>query len=74
MLIEKIHAELYSYIAGVLREYESPALKINGTSDHVHILCSLSKNYALAKIVEELKKSSSKWLKIRGPELSSFYW
>lgn len=74
ILSEKIHSELYSYFAGVLKEHESPALKMGGTADHVHILCLLSKNYALAKIVEELKKSSSKWLKTKRPEFRSFYW
>lgn len=74
ILNKKIQSELYSYFAGVLKEYESPAMKIGGTADHVHILCLLSKNYALAKIVEELKKSSSKWLKTKGTEFRSFYW
>jgi len=74
LLPEKIRPELYSYLASVLQRCESPALKIGGIADHVHILCSLSKNYALAKIVEEFKKSSSKWLKTKGAEFQSFFW
>jgi REP element-mobilizing transposase RayT len=35
-------------------------------SDHVHALFRLSKNLALAKIVEEVKTSSSKWVKTQG--------
>ncbi len=74
LLQGQIRSELYSYLASVLQECESPALKIGGTADHVHILCSLSKNYALAKVVEEFKKSSSKWLKTKGEAFQSFYW
>ena len=65
ILNSPIREDLYAYIAGVLRELESPALKLGGTADHVHILSQLSKNYTLAKVVEEAKKSSSKWLKTR---------
>jgi putative transposase len=55
--------KLHSYIAGTLKEYESPALRINSVPDHIHILFRLSKNYPLAKVVEEIKKQSSKWMK-----------
>lgn len=42
---------------------KSPALLINSVSDHSHILFRLSKNYALANVIEQLKKDSSKWIK-----------
>lgn len=74
LLQGQIIPELYSYLASVLQECESPVLKIGGIADHVHILCSLSKNYALAKVVEEIKKNSSKWLKTKGEAFQSFYW
>jgi putative transposase len=54
---------LHAYLAGTLKNYKSPALVINSVPDHVHILFRLSKNYALAKVVEEVKKQSSKWVK-----------
>lgn len=55
--------QLHSYIAGTLIVYESPALIINSVPDHIHILFRLSKNFALSKVVEEIKKESSKWIK-----------
>ena len=54
---------LHAYLAGIMKNYKSPAIIINSVSDHVHILFRLSKNYALAKVVEEVKKQSSKWIK-----------
>jgi len=72
----EIKDELHAYIAGTLKEFDSPALIINSMPDHVHILFRLSKNNALAKIVEEVKKSSSKWMKSKIQSHSSkpFSW
>jgi putative transposase len=55
--------QLHAYIAGIMKNLESPAININSVPDHVHILFRLSKNYALAKVVEEVKKQSSKFAK-----------
>ena len=65
---------LHSYMAGTLKKYESPALIINSVPDHTHILFRLSKNYALAKVVEEVKKQSSKWFKEIEHGNSKFSW
>ena len=47
---------------------------MKSVEDHVHILFSLSKNYPLMKIVEEVKKGSSKWIKTKGPAFHKFQW
>jgi putative transposase len=65
---------LYAYMAGILQHWESPALVIGGIADHVHILFCLSKNHPLKKIVEEVKKGASKWLKTKDPNLRDFHW
>ena len=65
---------LFAYQAGTFREWESPALIIGGVEDHVHSLFSLSRNHALKKIVEEVKKGSSKWMKSDGPRHAVFCW
>ena len=66
--------ELYAYVGGILRNQKSPVIKIGGTADHVHILCLLSKTLPLAKIVEQTKVNSSKWLKTLGPQFKGFHW
>src|SRR5262249_46683379 len=43
-------------------------------SDHVHILFSLSRKVSLAEIVEEIKSSSSKWIKTKGDAFRTFFW
>ena len=74
-LIPKLHRDaLFAYQAGIFREWESPALVIGGMDDHVHALFALSKNHPLKKIVEEVKKSSSKWMKTDAPRVQQFSW
>ena len=65
---------LYAYQAGIFKQWGSPAIIIGGVEDHVHALFSHSKNHALKKIVEEVKKGSSKWMKTDGPKNRDFYW
>lgn len=60
--------ELYAYIGGIIKENGSVPIKINGTEDHIHILATMSKNIALAKFVEEIKRNSSRWIITKGLE------
>jgi len=71
---EEMHKELYAYMARILKEMECNALQFGGIPDHVHILLSLSRNRSIAKVVEELKRASSKWLKSQRPQFSGFQW
>jgi REP element-mobilizing transposase RayT len=74
LITPDIEPDLYKYISGTLRKMESPCLKIGGTANHLHLLISQSKNIALAFLLEELKKSSSKWIKRQDSSFSSFKW
>lgn len=69
-----IESELHPYMATILRELKSPSLAIDGTSDHVHMLFSLARVITVADIVEELKTSTSKWIKTKGKEFRNFHW
>ena len=53
----------HAYLAQICNKLNSPAIAINGMSDHVHILCRLSKNLAVADLVQKLKANSSRWIK-----------
>lgn len=72
LITDDARAGLHGYIAGILKNLESSALIINSVADHVHILCQLSKNLAACKLIEEVKKSSSKWMKENG--VQEFAW
>ncbi|MBL4561677.1 MAG: transposase [Labilibaculum sp.] len=66
--------KLYAYIGSVLKSNESIPIVINGTNDHLHILCIMSKNIALAKLVEEIKRHSSRWIKTLDEYYNEFAW
>ena len=70
----EIQPTLYAYMAGTLKNLDSPCLAIGGTSNHVHLLTALSKKAALSDVIGELKKSSSKWMKTKGPAYTRFAW
>lgn len=69
-----LETELHSYLGGICKNLECHPFKIGGYTDHIHILCMLSKKITLIKLVEEVKSHSSKWIKTKGNEYSSFYW
>src|SRR3989440_6595705 len=69
-----VKAELHPYMAKILRELKSSSLAIDGTNDHVHILFSLARVIKIADLVEEVKTSSSKWIKTKGREFRNFHW
>jgi putative transposase len=72
---ESVQQDLWAYQAGIFRKWDSPALVIGGVEDHVHALFLLSKNHALKKVVEEVKTSSSKWMKQADPkDNAGFQW
>ena len=70
----EVQPSLYAYMAGTLKNLDSPCLAIGGTSNHIHVLMALSKNAATSDVVGELKKSSSKWLKTQGLPYAHFAW
>jgi len=73
-LSPEVRSALYAYKAGILKECESPAILIGCAADHVHVFIRLSKNHPLAKVIEAVKKGSSKWLKTQGPAFQGFHW
>jgi len=66
--------ELYAYIGGLLGLSKSIPIAINGIEDHIHVLCIMSKNVTLAKLMEDIKGNSSRWIKTLGPHYRDFSW
>ena len=66
--------ELYRFLAGTCQRLGSPSLAIGGVEDHVHLAVRLSRTSSLADLLQELKQESSKWIKQRFSDMTSFYW
>ncbi len=62
----EIRPRLYAYLVGILDNLKSPSLQTGGVADHVHILFLLGRTISQAELVEEVKKSSSIWMKTEG--------
>ena len=64
---------LNNYIAGILKNLGLHAIEINGTADHIHILCQFSRTITVADLIRDLKSNSTKWYQSENPQ-SSFAW
>jgi REP element-mobilizing transposase RayT len=74
LIAPEIEQELYSYLATICKSRDCPALKIGGAEDHVHLLSRLSRTITISKLIEQVKKGSSKWIKTKGTKFSKFFW
>lgn len=73
-LANGVRAALHAYMATVLQNFGCPALLINSVNDHAHILFELGRTASISAAVEEVKTTSSKWLKTQGMEFTTFAW
>jgi REP element-mobilizing transposase RayT len=74
LITPDVEPDLFAYLSGIINHHESRCLAAGGTSNHVHLLVSLSKNFALSVVVGDVKRSSSKWLKTKGARFRNFAW
>lgn len=69
-----IRPELHAYLATIARNLDCNCFLVGGVEDHVHLAVGLSRTITIAKLVEQLKTSSSMWLKTQSPDLAHFAW
>jgi putative transposase len=69
-----VRERLHAYMAGVLNKISCEVILINGTDDHVHILCNQSRTITIANLIKEAKVSPSEWMKELGPQYRNFFW
>ena len=67
-------AEIFSYIAGIIKNSECSSIAVGGTTNHIHILCTLNKNLVLSKLIAAIKANSSKWLHKKESYYRTFAW
>ena len=60
---EEHERDLYSYILGYVNNTGGKLYRIGGMPDHVHLFVSLPADMSMSKFVQDLKISTSKWLK-----------
>lgn len=74
-LIEKeMLSRLHAYLGGIAKEMKLVPLAIGGTSNHVHLLLSITPVISPSKCMQTLKTNSSKWIHEEFPSRSGFAW
>lgn len=69
-----IRPRVHAYLATAVRDLASPWVVVGGVADHVHVLFDLGKMVLPVKLVEQVKRESSKFIKTLGAHYSRFYW
>ncbi len=73
-LSTETQAKLWTYLGGIAKNQGFELIVDGGVEDHVHMLLVLPPKLPLARAVQLLKGSSSKWLNDSGIEGRKFAW
>ncbi len=58
---------LHQQVGGISNTLSCPVIRVGGTSDHIHILGSMSRTITLADWIKELKRVSTNWFNQQFP-------
>jgi len=73
-LTPTIRRRVWAYSSRILQNLECYSITVGGVADHIHVLCNLTKKHAPMKVLELLKKDSSKFVKTLDKSLYGFHW
>ncbi len=74
LLYPEVRPALFAYLSAVVRSTGCECYRAGGVANHVHLAVRLSRTITIANLVQELKSSSSRWLKTQSPRLCRFRW
>ena len=66
--LDRVHA----YIGQLVNDANCLNIWVDGTGDHVHVLCLLGREISIANLLETFKRNSSRWIKSLSPHYSMF--
>ena len=69
-----IRPRMHAYLATICRDLGGEALRVGGVADHIHIVTTLPRTVSQAHMIEQLKKTSSKWIKTIETRYRNFFW
>ena len=73
LIAPEIEQRLFAYISGIVENCGSKLILANGTANHIHLLISLGKTTDISKLIGDIKRASSVWIKQQG-NYGDFYW
>ncbi|HZE12441.1 MAG TPA: IS200/IS605 family transposase, partial [Chthoniobacterales bacterium] len=69
-----VRPRIHAYLATICRDLGSGFVHVGGVSDHVHIVTTLPRTLSQARMIEDVKKTSSKWIKALDAKYRGFFW
>ena len=73
-LDDGIRDRTHAFLATICRDRDCEAYRVGGTDDPVHAICRLSRCITIAKLIEDMKRESSKWIKTLGTDYADVHW
>ena len=68
-IVSDVQQRLYSYVGGIVRNYEGSLIEIGGMPDHVHLLIKLNNLDIFSSLIRDVKAHSSLWVHKNFPSL-----
>ena len=69
-----VRPHMHRYLATICGQLGADLVRVGGVSDHIHIVSTLPRTISQAEMIEQIKKSSSKWIKGIEPRYGGFFW
>jgi REP-associated tyrosine transposase len=60
-----VRPRMHAYLGTICRDVGAELVRVGGVADHVHIVTTLPRTVSQASMIEQIKKTSSKWIKAR---------
>jgi putative transposase len=69
-----VRPRMHSYVATICRDLAAEFVHVGGMADHVHVVITLPRTLSQAELIEQIKKTSSKWIKALDARYRGFSW
>jgi len=69
-----VRPRMHAYVATICRDLAAEFVHVGGMADHVHVVITLPRTLSQAELIEQIKKTSSKWIKALDARYRGFSW
>jgi putative transposase len=69
-----VRPRMHAYLATICRDLGAELVLVGGVADHVHVVTTLPRTVSQAQMIEQVKKTSSKWIKACDFRYRGFFW
>jgi REP-associated tyrosine transposase len=69
-----VRPRMHAYLATICRDVDANFVRVDRIADHVHIVTTLPRTLSQAQLIEQIKKTSSKWIKEFNARYHRFFW